>query len=89
MEFIFRDSNSSAERKRFMELRDYMKKIEANLCLPLISNKKLIGLIVLGSKSSNEAYTQQDLNLLSTLSFQAAVAIDLSLIHISEPTRPY
>jgi signal transduction histidine kinase len=42
----------------------------------LIANKKLIGIIVLGSKVSGDAYTHEDLELLDTLSKQASVAIE-------------
>ncbi len=73
---IARDARTQKESQRFLELRDYMEHIEASLCIPLLSNNKLIGIIVLGGKISNEAYTQQDLDLLSALSFQAAIAID-------------
>lgn len=63
------------ERENLTRLQEQMRKIEAALCLPLISNNKLIGIIVLGNKLSDEAYTEEDLNLLETLSNQTAVAI--------------
>jgi len=53
-----------------------MKHIEASLCLPMIISNKLIGIIVLGSKVSGDAYTKEDLDLLTTLSKQATIAID-------------
>lgn len=53
-----------------------MEHIEASLCLPLISSGKLIGIIVLGAKISNDAYTKEDLELLNTLTNQAGTAID-------------
>lgn len=63
-------------KKSFLRLYDHMEKIEAALCLPLMANKKLIGIIVLGSKISGDAYTNEDLRLLDILSKQAGVAIE-------------
>ena len=64
------------QKKNFMKLLNHMEKIEATLCLPLMANKKLIGIIVLGSKISGDAYTNEDLKLLDTLSKQAGIAIE-------------
>lgn len=47
--------------------------------MPLISNKKLIGIIVLGSKISGDPYTNEDLDLLNVLSKQAGIAIENAL----------
>ncbi len=63
-------------KKSFLKLYNHMEKIEAALCLPLMANKKLIGIIVLGSKISGDAYTDEDLRLLDILSKQAGIAIE-------------
>ena len=76
LQMISRDSNSASEKQGFGQLAENMKHIEASLCLPMIISSKLIGIIVLGSKISGDAYTSDDLNLLSTLSKQAAIAVD-------------
>ena len=73
---LARDSKNSEEKKSFLQLYENMKHIEASLCLPLISNGMLIGIIVLGSKVSGDAYTKEDLELLSTLAKQAGIAIE-------------
>lgn len=73
---LSRDARNSEEKNHFMRLYDYMNDIEATICLPLISNKKLSGIIVLGSKISGDAYTKEDLELLNTLSKQAGITID-------------
>lgn len=64
------------QKKNFVKLLEHMEKIEAALCLPLMANTKLIGIIVLGSKISGDAYTNEDLELLDTLSKQAGIAIE-------------
>lgn len=73
---LAKESFSVREKIGFQKLHDHMEHIEASLCLPLISNKKLIGIIVLGSKISGDAYTNEDLGLLNTLSKQASIAIN-------------
>ncbi len=76
LQMISRDLNDANEKQSFSQLAENMKRIEASLCLPMIISGKLIGIIVLGSKISGDAYTSDDLNLLSTLSKQAAIAVD-------------
>lgn len=76
LQMIARDSSNANDKQNFSKLAENMKHIEASLCLPMIISNKLIGIIVLGSKISGDAYTSDDLNLLSTLSKQAAIAVD-------------
>jgi len=76
LQLISRDSNNVANKQKFNQLAENMKQIEASLCLPMIILNKLIGIIVLGSKTSGGAYTSEDLTLLITLSKQAAVAVE-------------
>jgi signal transduction histidine kinase len=71
-----KNSKSEAEKKRFSKLYEFMDKIKVSLCLPLVANRKLIGIIVLGSKTSGDPYTKEDLELLNVLSKQAGIAIE-------------
>jgi signal transduction histidine kinase len=73
---LARDAKNAKESQSFLNLEKEMAHIEASLCLPLLSGKELLGIIVLGVKNSGDPYTQEDLNLLSTLSNQAGIAID-------------
>ncbi len=74
-DFLSEQAEKSVDKQSFITLKDHMSKIEASLCLPLISQNKLAGIIVLGAKTSGEAYTKEDLDLLTVLANQAAVAI--------------
>jgi signal transduction histidine kinase len=76
LQMITKDLSDARERQNFFQLAENIKRIEASLCLPMIISGKLIGIIVLGSKISGDAYTSDDLNLLNTLSKQAAIAVD-------------
>jgi len=76
LQMVLKDLSASAEKQKLNQLAENMEHIEASLCLPMIISNKLIGIIVLGAKVSGDAYTSDDLNLLSTLSKQAAIAVD-------------
>ncbi len=67
--------NKEKEKIDLESLQQNMKKIEASLCLPLLIEDKIMGLIVLGKKISGGAYSKQDLDLLSTLANQASIAL--------------
>lgn len=69
------------DRQHFVRLHALMDRLDASLCLPLISNKKLFGIIILGPKISGDAYSTEDLNLLNTLSKQVSIAIENARQH--------
>jgi len=73
---LARDARLNKDKKSFEQLRTNMQKIEASLCLPLLLKNKLIGIIVLGGKISGDAYSKEDLGLLTNLSYQASIAIE-------------
>jgi signal transduction histidine kinase len=73
---LYRDTNSTEEQKSIRNLEQQMTRIEASLCIPLMSRGKIIGIIVLGSKITGDAYTEEDLTLLTTLANQAGLAIE-------------
>ena len=60
----------------------------ALFCVPLMLRDRPVGAISLYSSTPNE-YTQEQVDLAFMFANHAAIAIELSLIHISEPTRPY
>ena len=50
--------------------------IGGDLAFPMLSENRLVGLLVVGPKLSGDAYFKDDLELLSTLSNQAAIAVN-------------
>ncbi len=76
LSLLSRNAKTKKDSKGFSDLKRYMEHIEASLCLPLISNNNLIGIVVLGAKLSKDAYTKEDLELLSALGSQASIAIE-------------
>ncbi|MFA6526408.1 MAG: ATP-binding protein [Candidatus Buchananbacteria bacterium] len=73
---LARDTGNEKDSRNLLNLEHEMMHIEASLCLPLLSGKELLGIIVLGFKNTGDPYTKEDLNLLSTLSNQAGIAIN-------------
>ena len=51
-------------------------RFDAELCVPIFSKGRLIGMLLLGPKLSGEAYTHEDAALLSALADQAAITIE-------------
>ena len=69
-----KDTEKKEEKQNLEKLKQDMKKIEANVCLPLFQKDKIIGMIILGKKISRDPYSKEDLELLNVLSSQASIA---------------
>ncbi|MFH1783498.1 MAG: HD domain-containing phosphohydrolase [bacterium] len=73
------------------EIRPYaievFTKFEGEICIPLIMEHRLIGIIVLNRKISGDIYTNDDLELLSTLGKQSAMSINNALSYHSLQVR--
>jgi sigma-B regulation protein RsbU (phosphoserine phosphatase) len=71
-----------------LELNDDDKKLIVSsgivLSVPMLSENRLIGAINVGPKMSGKVYSQEDIDLLSTVAGQAAIAIENSRLHLSE-----
>ncbi|PIR01998.1 MAG: hypothetical protein COV62_02460, partial [Candidatus Nealsonbacteria bacterium CG11_big_fil_rev_8_21_14_0_20_35_11] len=70
---------SQKEKENLSFMEEELKKTEISTCLPLLVEEELIGIIILGNKLSQEAYTVQDLDLLTTITSQASVALNNAL----------
>jgi two-component system, NtrC family, sensor kinase len=53
-----------------------MGQLDAEISLPIVSKDKVIGILHLGHKEGKQIYSSEDLELLSTLANQAAIAIE-------------
>ncbi len=51
------------------------------LTIPIILENEMLGFITLGQKLSGERYTHEDLHLLKTFSYQAAVALEKAALY--------
>jgi signal transduction histidine kinase len=63
----------TAERDKILVRMDEM---HSEICIPLISRNRVIGLINLGTKRNRKPFTNQDIELLTGLANQTAMAIE-------------
>lgn len=74
------------ERKRLNTIKKEMEKLHAQLCIPSITRgkymgNKLVAVFCMGEKKSGDMYSNEDIQLFTTLSNQAAVAIENALMY--------
>lgn len=73
-EFVMEDAAKISDDTKKMIA--HLLAADISVCVPLMSSKKLVGVVFLGPKQSGDAYNKEDLSELATFSFQAAVAIE-------------
>jgi predicted Ser/Thr protein kinase len=56
--------------------REWLREVEATLLVPLLIEKRLAGVLVLGERKSEEPYSREDRELLRTLGVQLALTLD-------------
>lgn len=56
--------------------RDWMRSLEVEVYAPIYAKNEWIGMLALGAKSNGMRYTEDDLNVLTTLAHQTAVALE-------------
>ena len=63
--------------QRLPELeRRWLRRIDAHLIVPLLIEKRMVGVMVLGERKSEEPYSREDRELLRTLGAQLAFTLD-------------
>jgi signal transduction histidine kinase len=58
-----------------------LRQTGATLAVPLLAGEKLLGILTLGEKRSGDLYTQEDLELLTTLAHSATLALENARLH--------
>ncbi|MCD4705535.1 hypothetical protein K8R61_00450, partial [bacterium] len=79
-ESIVRESNIKYKNK-FLDIIKEMEENKMEIILPLISKKKLIGLLFLGNKIDNALYSSQDIEILKVIANQSAAALENALLY--------
>lgn len=65
----------------YLRLLGTLKALGSEVCVPLISNERLVGFCNLGRRSNHGMYSTEELRLLKTLAQHAAIAIDYALLY--------
>ena len=68
--------NSSHNDHGLLDILSTLKNTNIEAFLPLKVKNNVNSIVILGRKATKEAYTKEDIDLLSTLSNQAAVAVE-------------
>ncbi len=58
-----------------------LNSMQSEACIPLINKERLVGFCNLGPRARREMYSTDDLDLLTTLAQNAAIALDNALLH--------
>ncbi len=61
-------------------IEEALEKLTAEVCLPLALHNELVGILTLGRKKSDEPYTKDDMEVLTTLANTEAIAISNALL---------
>lgn len=56
--------------------REWLKSLDVEVFAPIYAKNEWIGLLALGAKASGQRYTEDDLNVLTTIAHQTAVALE-------------
>jgi len=67
--------------------KDVLRFLGAEVCYPLISMNRLIGILFLGSKETGSEYSKRDLALISSLTPQAGIALENALLYREQRER--
>ena len=62
-------------------IKDALESLNAEICLPLMNKNRLLGFCILGQRNTQMSYSSQDLDLLLTLTREAAIALDNALLY--------
>ena len=63
------------------KISGFMKEIGAAIIFPIITKEELIGFLCLGEKLSGEVYSDEDIDLLTTLCNQMGVSIENAMLY--------
>lgn len=80
--FVMNELESSTQNTESQGVVSQLANIGTEVCLPLVNKNRLLGFCVFGPNTkSGGGYTTQDLDLLTTLSQEASVALDNALLY--------
>ncbi|OIP95148.1 hypothetical protein AUK40_06275 [Candidatus Wirthbacteria bacterium CG2_30_54_11] len=83
-ELLVVEETSRATRSEGQKPEHWLERLETAqiaLVTPLVSKGKLIGILFIDGKRSNDAFSSQDIELLDILAHQAAVAFDNAMLY--------
>jgi sigma-B regulation protein RsbU (phosphoserine phosphatase) len=64
--------------------KNCIRECKAVLAVPMMKQEKLVGVLFMGSKLSQKPFSQEDIDLLTTVANQAGVSIENARLHVQE-----
>ena len=86
LEIFLDDPRSPARRLPPAEI-EWLQQTGASVLVPILGQERaLVGMLVLGEKRSEEAYSAEDLELLSSIAAQVGLGLDVARLRSLRPT---
>ncbi len=67
--------------------KELLENLNIDLCFPLVSMNRLIGIIFIGPKAEKKKFTKQELAIISTLTPQAGIALENAILYKEQRER--
>jgi len=67
--------------------KEILELLNLELCFPLVSMNRLIGIIFIGPKAENKKFAKQELSIISTLTPQAGIALENAILYKEQRER--
>ncbi|MCJ7578979.1 MAG: ATP-binding protein [Candidatus Aminicenantes bacterium] len=67
--------------------KETLDMLNLELCFPLVSMNRLIGIIFIGPKTDHKKFTKQELSIISTLTPQAGIALENAILYKEQRER--
>ncbi|OGC10923.1 hypothetical protein A3K48_00040 [candidate division WOR-1 bacterium RIFOXYA12_FULL_52_29] len=72
----FSNRHEKEEREKLAEIVKELEGLSAAIAVPAFVKNKLVGILTLGEKMSEEPYSPEDIELISTMAAEAGIAIE-------------
>jgi len=78
---VLEELELSYRRRMYTSTMEFLRNLKAEVCIPIQSKKRLVGVITLGKKQNGEMFTDEDLKILSTMANQVAIVIENAMLY--------
>lgn len=84
---LYIPENSGVLRFLAKKEKELLENLNIDLCFPLVSMNRLIGIIFIGPKAEKKKFTKQELAIISTLTPQAGIALENAILYKEQRER--
>lgn len=84
---LYIPENSGVLRFLAKKEKELLENLNIDLCFPLVSMNRLIGIIFIGPKAEKKKFTKQELAIISILTPQAGIALENAILYKEQRER--